>query len=99
MLTTDGSCRINAVHVGEATFNMMGASPTLTAKYAMADSRTGSRFGAGNRNQWSEQTMAKLLELAQSMEQDIVGELFNEGATTTSGVTPAPNATDGVPGL
>jgi hypothetical protein len=99
MTKTEGRCRIDAVHVGEASFNLLGASPALSAKYAMADSTSGMRFGAGTKVQWSEQTLQKLFELAQSMEQDITRDVFDDGATTPSVDIPAANATDGVPGL
>ena len=99
MLKSDGICRIDSVHVGEGSFNMLGPSPTLSAKSVLINSASGSRFGSSNRNQWSEQTMLKLVELTQLMEQDIAAELFDGASTTASVTDPLPNTTDGVPGL
>lgn len=100
MVKSDGKCKIDGVEIGDVRLHMFGTSPTLYAKYAFSNTNSGSRFGSGRRTQnWSESTWAKVRELLQSMEQDIVSELFEGEATTGSVEEKAPPTTDDVPSL
>lgn len=97
MKTGDGRSRIDAVQVGEVAIDALGPTVALSAKMAYVDSRTGERCGYCNFNAWSPATLDKLRELFESMEQDVAASLFEN--TTGSGVNPASDPMDGVPGL
>lgn len=102
MTRTDGKCKVDAIEVGELSYIGIG-SPTslLSCKYAFANAETGQRFGAGNRNtDWSERTLGLLQSLLESMEQDILRDVFDEGVTTSGGIESelVPPA-DGIPTL
>jgi len=100
MIKADGTCRIDSVTMGEVTINTLGQGVTLVAKYALTNSETKERYGAGNRNtNWSESTLEKLSALVEAMETDIVRDIFVEGATTGSVDDTAHLNPDGVPGL
>jgi hypothetical protein len=97
---SEGTCKINGVSLGEITISFLGASPHITAKYALCNIETEDKFGAGNRNSgWSEETYKKLQALALSMEVDVLSDVFSGSPTTNGAVTEVPDATDGVPGL
>lgn len=101
MTKSDGQCKVDAVEVGELTFVGIG-SPTavLSCKYALANAETGDRFGAGRRNtNWSERTMSLLQGLLESMERDILADLFERGATSGGVVEELLPTTDDIPSL
>ena len=98
MTKSQARCRIDAVGVGELQVNLLTPHPVLEAKYALMNSETAQRMGAGNRNVWSEETMSKLFELIAQMEKDICMDVFGE-ATTDSVVAFDDHFSDGVPGL
>lgn len=100
MTKSDGTCKIDGVTMGEVTINLLGHTVDLSAKYALCNSATGDRFGAGNRNaNWSADTLEKLRSLVDSMERDICKDVFADGATIGSIEDTVAAPTDGVPGL
>lgn len=110
MLKGEGQIRIDGVAVGELSVNLISPTPHMAVKYAFINSATAERCGAGNRNtNWSSETLTKLGELIQSIEQDLVMELFTGGAqpseapptTDSVGEDPSPNPSDedGIPEL
>jgi hypothetical protein len=99
-----GQCAIDGVEIGDVSISILDprqtavAGPMLAAKYALVSTASGTRFGAGNRNQWSDATMEKLSELLLSMEQDVCRDLF-EGHPTDGVSAQVGDPEDGVPGL
>jgi len=99
MTKSDGTCKIDGVALGELTISLLG-NPVINAKYALCNSESEDRFGAGNRNSnWSADTLEKLKALTDSMERDICRDLFKGGATIGSVEEPDGYQQDGVPGL
>lgn len=91
MVKGSGIPRIDGVAIGEVSINLLSPTVHLTAKYALINSQTAERFGAGNRNSnWSDATLTKLGELIEAMENDVCLEVFTGGvgevAPTTDGV-------------
>jgi hypothetical protein len=100
MTRSDGTCKVDGVTLGEVSINLLGHSIELSTKYVLCNSETGDRFGAGNRNtNWSADTIEKLRALVDSMERDIVRDLFTDGATIGSVEDVVQLPPDGVPGL
>ena len=102
MTHSGGSCKINAVEVGELTVQIIGSpTPLLTVKFAYSNAETGDRFGSGTRNAgWSELTQKRLELLVAAIEQDVAAMVFEEGPTTSRSVEDDYGiATDGGPGL
>ena len=99
MTRSDGTCKIDGVTIGEFTVSLLG-EPIISAKYALCNSETHDRYGAGNRNSnWSADTIEKLRALTDSMERDVCRELFKDGATIGSVEEVVDYQQDGVPGL
>ena len=99
MTKADGQIRIDGVAVGEATINLLGPSVQLVAKYALCNTTTGEKLGAGTPTiPWSPATMRKLLELVASMERDIIQGIFID-AVVVGSEDEATYDEDGVPGL
>lgn len=74
-----GPCKITGVEIGEAAidgFSMIEAG-ILKAKYAyvIVD---GTKVGFANRNTWSQATIKKVEELFESMERDIIRDIFDQ---------------------
>ncbi len=95
-----GNVTIDSVMVGEATIDAITNpdSIVLSAKFAFAQAETGRRLGWSHKNLWSEGTNRKLLDLIESMEADILQEVFGEEAHDAGGVI-ASTTMDGIPGL
>jgi hypothetical protein len=99
MTRSDGKCRVDGVEVGEVRIHMFG-TPSLFGKYALTESGSGSRFGAGRRNQqWSEATWTKAKDLIESMERDIAKDVFEESSTTDSMHDAPATIVDEIPSL
>jgi len=96
-----GGIRIDSVRAGEVTIDAI-SDPTgvarLSGKMAYVDSVTGERLGYCNRTTWSDETYAKLRELLESMEDDVLRQLFGDDASP-SGLTLPLDPTGGVPSL
>jgi len=101
MIKAEGLSKINAVEVGELEYVAIGPpTPVLTVKFAYANAESGDRYGYSNRNSgWSGETLEKLAALVQSVESDIIKNMFEDGATTSSVTPQADTAVDGVPSL
>lgn len=100
MTKSDGTCKVDGVSLGEISINLLGHSIEMSTKYGLCNSESGDRFGAGNRNtNWSSDTIEKLRALVDSMERDIVRDLFTDGATIGSVEDAVSHNPDGVPGL
>jgi hypothetical protein len=101
MLSTTVIPKINAVQAGEITINAItGLDQVLTmaVKFAYCNVESGDRYGYGNQNQWSPDTITKLRELLEAIEGDILKSVFGEAASS-SGALVQVDTTDGVPGL
>ncbi len=96
----DGRCNIDQVEAGELSVVALSRIvPDLVVKYALSNSRTGQRFGAGtSTGRWSDRTIAILKDLIASVEADIARDVFGDGTTTRS-VESEPTTTGGVPSL
>lgn len=82
------SAKFNAIRVAEVTLNLVEATASITAKAAFVDTVSGQTHGWTTGRSWSEETMAKVRELRESMERDLERLHFDDGAsspTTTSG--------------
>jgi hypothetical protein len=82
---SEGQCKIDQVEAGELTIVALSLlAPQLMVKYALSNSETGARFGAGTMNSdWSPRTQELLAALITSVEQDIAEAVFSGGSTTT----------------
>ena len=98
MTKGQGLSRINAIQIGEFTAELISFQ-SLSAKYAFANAETGERFGAGNRNQWSPETLTRLAALIESMERDVCNEVFAGGTTTPSDTLSTDTTSDEIPSL
>lgn len=99
MKSSSNPCRINGVSLGEVELSLLGEA-RLTAKLALIDGESGTRFGAHTKVAWSAETWAKVRELVELMEQDALSTLFvGESEAQASGVAPNMPTTDGVPEL
>jgi hypothetical protein len=104
VIRSTGKCSVDAVEIGEIQISILTnresalPGPIMSAKYALSNAESGTRFGAGNRNQWSERTMNALAELISAMEEEVCEDLF-EGHTSGSGGAVVADTTDGGPGL
>jgi hypothetical protein len=101
MRSADIPPKINAVQAGEITINAL-ADPsgllTMAVKFAYCNMDSGDRYGFGNQNQWSPETLGKLRELLDAIEGDILKTVFGETASSGRAVVQV-DTTDGVPGL
>lgn len=79
-----------------------GTTLLVSAKYAVGSQETGARIGPGHRNSnWSQKTLELVDQLLQSVELDVVSDLFAEPPPGTPDDAPDEETptTDGVPGL
>lgn len=90
MTKSDQLARIDGVDVGEISVNLLGPTPSINVKYAYVNSTTGEKFGAGTRLQWSDTTLAKLVELISAMEKDICVHVFGDAIVQTDVTTRLP---------
>lgn len=97
-----GRLKIDSIALGEGYINVLGEEKILKAKFALVDSSNGDRYGAGNLEAWSEETLKCFADLIVSMEKDIAAHVFEEKPTppTTGGTEPEDfTPVDEVPGL
>lgn len=100
MTKAEGEIRINGVATGEVAINLLGPSVGLSVKYALCNTLTGEKFGAGQRNQnWSDETLTKLAELVDSIERDVIQDVFVDASTISTVAESDPYDGDGTPGL
>jgi hypothetical protein len=78
-----GPCKIDAVDIGEVSVNLLGSNPTVMVKYALTDSKAGTRHGAGTRLVWGDDVLQKLDELLDCMEAELCQELFPTSGSAT----------------
>jgi hypothetical protein len=94
-----GASRIDAIAVGDVVIDVF-AGPTVNAKFAYVDSRTGERMGSNHRNTgWSPKTIEALMVFIASLERDVCEAVFEEGATTVGGELLVEPQDDGIPSL
>lgn len=96
-----GRCKIDSIAVGDVVIDMFAQTgPGISAKFAYVDGQGGVRMGSGNRNSgWSPETFVRLLALVESLERDVLNDVFEEGAALSSDSAILADATDGVPSL
>ena len=99
--SSDGVCRIDGVLLGELKLNLLVEQrAVLEAVYALVNTKTGSRYGRGTRNaNWSAETLAKVSELVQAIERDILSDVFEGGTTSPGGEADSAYTSDGIQGL
>lgn len=90
MKTTDGKCRIDSVEACEIAIDaLISMNTKLSVKYAYRDSVSDRRVGYGNKNkEWGPETLAKLQEFLDAVEQELLEETFDgqpHSTTTSSG--------------
>lgn len=76
------SVKFDGIRVAELSVSFMEASALLTAKAAFVNTRTGDTHGWTTGRRWSAATLEKLSELRASMERDLEGMHFEDGALT-----------------
>lgn len=100
MKTVKAASVIDSVFVGEVTIDALKPEVQVTAKYGLANSESGDRFGSGHRSLWSPQTLELMMALLDSMEEDLAEVLFPGSKTTTGGAEVTETTTSGgVPSL
>lgn len=101
MTEGSGDCRIDGVDVGRLEVQLLGLpAPVMSVTYALVNTKSGDKFGSGNRNTlWSDETYERLRALLESIEADVCGSVFEGGATAGGGVLATVDATDSVPSL
>jgi len=101
MTKSGGRSVIDAIEIGEVDARIIGVpSLVVSVKYALVQSSTGSRFGAGNMNVgWSAETLRKFQEFVAAAEADICANVFEDGPTTAGGEVNHLDTMDGIPGL
>lgn len=90
MKTTDGKCRIDSVEACEIDIDaILPNHVKLSVKYAYRDSTADRRVGYNNKNkEWGTETLAKLKEFLDAVEQELLEETFEgqpHSTTTSSG--------------
>ena len=99
MTKSECKCKVDSVTIGELVVNMLGPTPTVVIKYALANAESGEKFGAGLRAQgWSDDSLQILQTLIASLERDICSGLF-EGDTSGSVLSNVADTMDSVPGF
>lgn len=86
------SVKFDAIRIAEVTINLVEQQPSMTAKAAFVNTTSGHTHGWTNGRSWSEETLAKLRELKESMERDLEKQHFDDlshtpGTTTSGSVT------------
>lgn len=78
-MAIDGTPKFQTLAVAELTAELKGSSVTLTAKAAFVDRASGLTHGwtKGEGAIWSQETIARLGALRESMERDLAGLHFN----------------------
>jgi hypothetical protein len=78
MKITDAPCKIKAVHLGEASINMIRMDQVpLKAKYALL-SEDGNVCGYVEKSTgWSDRVLEKMKELGDIMEEEALGLIFS----------------------
>lgn len=99
-MKANGAFKLDNVMVGEFSANLFGSDPVLSGKYLIMGSGENAevRIGPGMRNMWSKKTMELLEQLSESMETDIIADLFVADAAPVV-VTEEDPTSDGVPEL
>lgn len=95
-----GGILIDSVHMGEVEIDAI-SDPNriiLRGTAAYLNSETGQRFGSTTRNAWSPATLGRLQALLDSMEDDVIHDVFGESAAGGGGEVPI-DTTGGIPGL
>lgn len=84
MKTTGAKCKIDGVMVGEMEISLLGPRPSVTIKYALVNSSTGSTYGSGTVREFSPTTVEKFKEFIGSVEEDILTLLFDKTEPTAA---------------
>ena len=80
--------KFDTIRVAEITVSFLESPAVVTAKAAFVNTKSGATHGWTTGKRWSDETMAKLVELRELMERDLSVTHFEDGATsspTTSG--------------
>jgi hypothetical protein len=86
MIMLKGTPRFDGLALCEGTFNLLSTAPTLTAKAAFVDNTTGKTHGWTEvRAGWSKETLRRLQELQESMENDLAAVHFIGNASSLNG--------------
>ena len=74
-----GTLKADAVVIGEIEVNLLAPTAKVHAKAAFVSTTTGQTHAWTTHTNWSPDTMRKLAELREAMEEDIAAEHFEGG--------------------
>lgn len=86
-MSVDGTPKFGTISVRELTAELLQSGPSLIGKAAFVDRTTGHTHGwtQGTGAVWSPETRALLMQLVESMEQDLANLHFLGGSSGPSG--------------
>jgi hypothetical protein len=97
--TIAGAPKIDTIFLGEVHIDLLGAETSMRVVVGYQDSKSGRRMGSTTKlANWSPETIQKLREFLEAVENDAASELFDTG-TTGGGVDAGLATTDGIPQL
>lgn len=91
--------KFDGIRVAEITVNFLEVSASVSAKAAFVNTKTGATHGWTTGKRWSDETMAKLVELREMMERDLAAIHFEDGSSSSSPTTSSGGLRDGFQGL
>lgn len=91
--------KFDAIRVAEITVNVLETPAVISAKAAFVSTKTGATHGWTTCKSWSDETIAKLRELKDSMERDLANTHFEDGASSSSPTTSSGGLRESFQGL
>jgi hypothetical protein len=91
--------KFDAIRVAEISVNFLETPAAVTAKAAFVNTKSGATHGWTTGKRWSDETMAKLVELRELMERDLSAVHFEDGAFPGSPTTSSGSLREGFQGL
>lgn len=96
---SNGPSRIDSFFLGELHVDLLNADASMRVTVGYQDSKTQRRLGSTHKmTGWSAETMQKLRELLEAVENDVAADLF-DGTPNPSGAEGITTTSDGVPQL
>lgn len=101
MRTVHGTPRFDSVYLGEVKVELVNFPQVhMTVVAGYADSKTNQRYGSLTLlGGWRPETLAKLGEFLDALEQDVASLVFEGVSTTGGGADTAEPTSDGIPQL
>lgn len=91
--------KFDTIRVAEISVNLLETPALISAKAAFVNTKTGATHGWTTCKSWSEETVAKLRELRESMERDLANTHFEDGSSSSSPTTSGGSVREGFQGL